>query len=293
MPNVGEYRGVTIYYQEDRDRYRMWYTDNKGKKKPAYGKTKELVKANYDKIQEDLRKGLYIANMPDTLLKLMNQMIDAQEEDGDLKQNSINRKRDTANIVREHIKCCRKPIKRITEDDLNEDLKKLPKIKKFIQCRNQEEYRFSQSYLNQIHGLIKETFHYAVIKRKLTKELDLFEVEGRVKKPKANKATKEVKPFTRTECIKFLKQLNLEEQDKFIDIIKMQLLAGPRIGETLALINENIDLEERKIYIETSLTKDKDDKTVRGDTTKTPSRKTKLSSYIYFTRNYRTILQQE
>lgn len=293
MPNVGEYRGVTIYYQEDRDRYRMWYTDNKGKKKPAYGKTKDLVKANYDKIQEDLRKGLYIANMPDTLLKLMNQMIDAQEEDKDLKQNSINRKRDTANIVREHIKCCRKPIKRITEDDLNEDLKKLPKIKKFIQCRNQEEYRFSQSYIDQIYSLIRETFHYAVIKRKLTKELDLFEVEGRVKKPKANKATKEVKPFTRTECIKFLKQLNLEEQDKFIDIIKMQLLAGPRIGETLALINENIDLEERKIYIETSLTKDKDDKTVRGDTTKTPSRKTKLSSYIHVTRNYRTILQQE
>ncbi len=31
MPNVGTYRGVTIYYQEDRDRYRMWYTDNKGK----------------------------------------------------------------------------------------------------------------------------------------------------------------------------------------------------------------------------------------------------------------------
>lgn len=289
MPNVGEYRGVTIYYQEDRDRYRMWYTDNKGKKKPVYGKTKELVKTNYDKIQEDLRKGLYLANIPDTLLKLMNQMLDEQEEDKDLKQNSINRKRDTANIVREHIKCCRKPIKRITEDDLNENLKKLPKIKKFIQSRNQEEYRFSQSYLNQIYSLIRETFHYAVIKRKLTKELDPFEVEGRVKKPKSNKATKEVKPFTRAECIKFLKQIPLEEPSQILDIIKIQIM-GFRIGETLALINENIDIEERKIHIETSLTKDKDDKTVRGDTTKTPSRKTKLSPNIYIARNHRTIL---
>ena len=68
---------------------------------------------------------------------------------------------------------------------------------------------------------------------------------------------------------------------------------GFRIGETLALTNENIDLEERKIYIETSLTKDKDDKTVRGDTTKTPSRKTKLSLNIYITGNYRTVLQQK
>ena len=292
MPNVGTYRGVTIYYQEDRDRYRMWYTDNKGKKKPVYGKTKELVKANYDKIQEDLRKGLYLAKMPDTLLKLMTQMIDEQEEYKELKQNSINRKRDTLNIVREHIPCSKKIIRRITEDNLNEDLKKLPQMKKFIQSKNREEYRFSQSYLNQIHGLIKETFHYAVIKRKLTKELDPFEVEGRVKKPKANKATKEVKPFTRAECIKFLKQLTIEEPCQIIDIIKIQIM-GFRIGETLALTNENIDLEERKIYIETSLTKDKDDKTVRGDTTKTPSRKTKLSLNIYITGNYRTVLQQK
>lgn len=293
MPNVGEYRGVTIYYQEERDRYRMWYTDNKGKRKPAYGKTKELVKANYDKIQEDLRKGLYLTNMPDTLLELMTQMIDEQEEYKELKQNSINRKRNTLSIVRKYIPSSRKKIKRISEDDLNEDLKKLPKMKKFIQSKNREEYRFSQSYLDQIYSLIRETFHYAVIKRKLTKELDPFEVKGRVKKPKANKATKEVKPFTRAECIKFLKQLSIEEPSQFIDIIKIQLLMGPRIGETLALTNENIDLEERKIYIETSLTKDKDDKTVRGDTTKTPSRKTKLSPHIYIKRNYRTILQQE
>lgn len=292
MPNVGTYRGVTIYYQEDRDRYRMWYTDNKGIKKPVYGKTIELVKTNYDQIQEQLRKGLYLAKMPDTLLKLMTQMIDEQEEYKELKQNSINRKRDTANIIKEHIKCCKKPIQKITEDNLNEDLKKLPQMKKFIQSKNREEYRFSQSYLNQIYSLIRETFHYAVIKRKLAQELDPFEVKGRVKKPKANKATKEVKPFTRAECIKFLKQLSIEEPSQIIDIIKIQIM-GFRIGETLALTNENIDLEERKIYIETSLTKDKDDKTVRGDTTKTPSRKTKLSSNIYITRNYRTLLQQE
>lgn len=272
MPNVGTYRGIAIYYQEDRDRYRMWYTDNKGKKKPVYGKTKELVKTNYDKIQEELRKGLYIANMPDTLLKLMNQMIDEQEEDKNLKQNSINRKRDTANIVREHIKCCRKQIKRIKEDELNEDLKKLADMKKFVQSKNKYEYRFSQSYIDKIYSLIRETFNYAVIKRKMTKEQNLFEVEGRVKKPKSNKATKEIKPFTRQECIKFLEQLNKEEPSQIIDIIKIQLL-GFRIGETLALINENIDIEERKIYVETTLTKDKEDKSVRGDTTKTPSGK--------------------
>lgn len=273
MPNIGTYRGIAIYYQEARDRYRMWYTDDKGRKKPVYGKTRKQVEDNYDKLQEDLRKGLYIANMPDTLLKLMNQMIDEQEEDKNLKQNSINRKRDTANIVREHIKCSRKRIQKIKEDELNEDLKKLADMKKFVQSKNKYDYRFSQSYINKIYSLIRETFNYAVIKRKMTKEQNLFEVEGRVKKPKSNKATKEVKPFTRQECIKFLEQLNKEEPSQIIDIIKIQLLSGLRIGETLALINENIDIEERKIYVETTLTKDKKDKSVRGDTTKTPSGK--------------------
>lgn len=272
MPNVGTYRGVAIYYQEDRDRYRMWYTDNKGNKKPAYGKTKELVKANYDKIQEELRKGKYIANMPDTLLKLMYEMLEEKGEDRDLKDNSLNRNYDTAKIIEKYIKCNRKPIQKITADNLNEELKKLPNMKKFIQSKNKEEYRFSQSYLDKIYSLIREVFHYAVLKEKLTKEKDPFEVEGKVKKPKANKPTKEVKPFTRTECIKFLKQLSIEEPSQFIDIIKIQLM-GFRIGETLALTNEDIDLEENKIFIETSLTKDKDDKTVRGDTTKTPSGK--------------------
>jgi len=40
MPNVGKYRGVSIYYDTARDRHRMWYTDLKGKKRPVYRKGK-------------------------------------------------------------------------------------------------------------------------------------------------------------------------------------------------------------------------------------------------------------
>ncbi|MBR0491180.1 MAG: tyrosine-type recombinase/integrase [Clostridia bacterium] len=46
---------------------------------------------------------------------------------------------------------------------------------------------------------------------------------------------------------------------------------GLRIGETLGLTSENIDLEQNKIYIETTITKNKANRFVRGDTTKTPS----------------------
>lgn len=44
-----------------------------------------------------------------------------------------------------------------------------------------------------------------------------------------------------------------------------------RIGETLGLTSGNIDLEQNKIYIETTITKNKANRFVRGDTTKTPT----------------------
>lgn len=200
----------------------------------------------------------------------MNEMLDELEIDKELKDNSLNRKRDTAKIIEEFIKCSRKQIKNITADELNEELRKLPDIKKFVQSKNKEEYRFSTSYLNKIFSLIRQTFHYAVLKEVISKDLDPFEIEGKIKKPKSNKNTKIVKPFTREECIKFLEELNKYEH-KFIDILRIQLFAGLRIGETLGLTSENIDLEQNKIFIETTLTKNKSNKFVRGDTTKTPT----------------------
>jgi integrase len=234
MANAGKYRGISIYYETSRNRYRMWFTNDKGLRKPVYGKNKEQVKENYDKIQEALRKRIYLDNVPDTFNKLMKEMLQEQEEDRELKDNSLNRKHDTAKIVSQFMKCSSKPIKNISADELNKELKKLSDIKKFVQSKNKEEYRFSQSYLNKIYSLIKEVFHYAVLKEKLSKELDPFEVEGKVKKPKANKLTKVVKPFTRGECIKFLEQLNKENHEA-IDILRIQLFGGLRIGETLRL----------------------------------------------------------
>ena len=65
-------------------------------------------------MQEKLRKGTHIINKPDTFIKLMNEMLDELEIDKELKDNSLNRKRDTAKIIEEFIKCSRKQIKNIT-----------------------------------------------------------------------------------------------------------------------------------------------------------------------------------
>ena len=222
MANAGKYRGVSILYDENRNRYRMWYTDSNGKKKPVYGRTKDELKNNYDNVQEKLRKGTYIANKPDTFIKLMNDMLEELEIDKELKDNSLNRERDSAKIIEEFIPCSKKQIKNITADELNNDLRKLPNITKFVQSKDKEEYRFSQSYLNKIYSLIRRTYNYAIVKEKLSKDLNPFEIEGKIKKPKSNKDTKVVKPFTREECIKFLQEINKSEH-KFVDILKIQL----------------------------------------------------------------------
>lgn len=152
----------------------------------------------------------------------MNDMLNEIEIDKDLKDNSLNRERDTAKIIEEFITCSKKQIKNIKADELNDDLRKLPNVKKFVQSKNKEEYRFSQSYLNKIYSLIRRTYNYAVVKEKLLKDLNPFEIEGKIKKPKANKNTKVVKSFSRNECVKFLEELNKCDH-KFADILRIQL----------------------------------------------------------------------
>lgn len=55
------------------------------------------------------------------------------------------------------------------------------------------------------------------------------------------------------------------------DIYWCLILTGARIGEILALTTECVDLELNVLHIETSLTKDENDKTIIGKDTKTKS----------------------
>jgi len=85
----------------------------KAKNVQSIGKEKEDVKKNYDEVQEKLRRGTHIINKPDTFIKLMNDMLDELEIDKELKDNSLNRERDTAKIIEEFITCSKKQIKKL------------------------------------------------------------------------------------------------------------------------------------------------------------------------------------
>ncbi len=66
----------------------------------------------------------------------------------------------------------------------------------------------------------------------------------------------------------------LEKQEhKYKYIILLQLYTGMRIGEVLALSIKDIDYKNNTITISKTLTRDENDKTIMGDTTKTENSK--------------------
>ena len=56
---------------------------------------------------------------------------------------------------------------------------------------------------------------------------------------------------------------------KYKNIILLALYTGMRIGEILAITNDNINLKENTLIVERTLTRDKNDKVILGNTTKT------------------------
>ena len=74
------------------------------------------------------------------------------------------RKRRTAEII-SHTSFANKPIQKITADEIKKELNKFASMKK-----SNGDYKYSQSYLDKIFSVTKQTFFYAVDNDKLTLE---------------------------------------------------------------------------------------------------------------------------
>lgn len=127
---------------------------------------------------------------------------------------------------------------------------------------------YSDSVIGKDYGLLNATFIKAVRKKILS--LNPLDDKDEFRKPKSKIKNEKIRAFT------------LSEQKKFIDTIKqtenkykyawlLMLTIGLRPGECYALDIEDINLENKKIHIRNSLTKNKDNKIIIGDKTKTYS----------------------
>lgn len=180
----------------------------------------------------------------------MDNMLDEQEDNRELKPGSMIRKRRTAELISQ-TKFASKRIQKITADEIKAELNRFADQKK-----PNGEFKYSQSYINKIFSVTRQVFSYAVDNDILLLEQSPFKTKTKVKKPKASKKTKKVTPLDLEETKSFLKQLSIET-DKYRDELMFVTTTGARPGEALAIKSKNCFLDEGIIKIEVSLTKDR------------------------------------
>lgn len=145
------------------------------------------------------------------------------------------------------------PIQKIKAKDIKDYLKTTTK--------------YANSTIEKIYQLLGQTFRRAVERNYIIKNPMLFE---EVKKPKSDKADKEVISLSIEEEKKLLEVLS-NQTSPYINIILLMLFTGMRIGEVLAIKLNDID--NNYIYVSQTMTRDKNDKTILGTKTKTSNSK--------------------
>lgn len=131
--------------------------------------------------------------------------------------------------------------------------------------------KYSNSVIGKIYGVVNNTFKRAV--RKNIIKYNFLDDKIEFYKPISDHKDKKVRGFTVDEQKKFIESImDKDNKFKYKYQFLLSLFSGMRIGEINALnINSDIDFQNKLIHVRRTLTKDKNDKTVMGDYTKTPN----------------------
>ena len=245
---VGNGEG-TLYKDKSLDLwvYQYYYNGKRKKIKQRKKESKREFMKRVTEIKSQLNTGAYIENNNITIYELGLELIENK-----LKRNQIGEctyRRDIQTL--EHLRKSNLKDKRIQKANFIE-------LQEFLNSK----IRYSSSLINKIYILLNNIFSEAIKRGYIIRN-----PMNNVKKPKSQKQDKKVEAFSLEEQEKFIQQLSLGE--KYRDIFIIALYTGMRMGEILALKTKDIDFTNKEIHIKRTLTKDKKDKTIIGDTTKT------------------------
>ena len=124
---------------------------------------------------------------------------------------------------------------------------------------------YANSSIDKIYRLIKKAFDIAYSDKLI--QYNIMQNIG-LKKPKSQIKEKKVEALTLEEQKKLEDVLN-STNSKYNDILLLQLFTGMRMGEVLGLKRGDINLKENTICIQRTVTQDKYNKPILGDSTKT------------------------
>ena len=223
-------------------------TEGKNIRKSVYGKTQKEVLNKLNEIKYKMNNDMYIEKNGIELVKIMEDIREEKLASNTISGGQYARLKWTINKIK-NSKIGNMKIQDITKDDIQEFLNSIKDFKKIYE-------QFVQAYRRaEIKKYISYNPMYEVIK------------------PKSNKQTKVVEALNinvQKEFTQYLNKVSIENEP-YKNIFLIQMYMGLRIGEVLALSKENIDLENKLLYVKRTLTNDKEFAIILGNKTKTYS----------------------
>ena len=249
----------TIYYSEKLNKWVGQFTvgrksDGKINRKSVYGNTRKEVKEKITKALADIQNNTYIDKVDITLYELAKEIIEDKKSSNEVSDATYKRLEYTLGYIK-NSNIANLSIQKITPKQ----------IKDFLNGMTS----YSNSVLQKIFQLLNQTFRRAVDRNYIIKNPMLAE---EVKRPKSDKLDKEVVSLSIEEEKKLINALSLENKE-YKNIILLMLFTGMRVGEVLAIKMSDINFNENNLYVNATLTRDKNDNTILGNTTKTKSSK--------------------
>ena len=253
----------TIYFSQALNCYVAQYHEPSGKRKTLKQKKNEKVgefKSRFNKIITDINQGSYIEKSFDTCLSIIKNYVEQKHDDGITSDRTYIRDLGTINQLET---CCNnwinKPIQKVSAFDIEQSKKSI------------REY--ANNTIDKIWRFINVIFKIGISRRKII--YNPMDDETLVK-PISKKANKQVEALTQEEESKLLEVLSKSPNKQYNNIILLQLYTGARIGEILALSKDCINLKNNSITIYRTITRNKNDKVILGQHTKTYCKKTGL-----------------
>lgn len=246
----------SIYYSEKLNRWVAQYTvgvkqNGSINRKSVYSKTRKEVSKKLTEALNSVQTGKYIQKSSITLIEIIK---------------NICEKKLMANIISEgHYARMKYTIKSIEKGNIaNIPIQELKsyQIQEFLN----NNINYSDSCIKKLYQLINQACKNAIDNDYINKN-----PMNNVIKPKSVKLTKKVEALTIDEqriLSKYLFNSKIEKE-RYKNVFLIQMYMGLRISEALALNKNNIDFENKILYVNKTLTRDSNFKVIMGKHTKT------------------------
>ena len=246
----------TIYYIESMKKWIGQVTlgkdrDGKQIRKSLYGNTRKEVKDKMDSLQREMQTGKDVSNVL-SIVDIAQEIRELKYNSNSIKRASYIRLGETIDIMQKLLPFANIPIQNVTRSIIN--------------SQSQELTSYFQSVITKVWQQLQGAFNEAVIRNIVDK--NPFELKGYLMKPKSSKPTKKIDALTVDEEKRFIKELD-KGYDDYTIVFYIAIYTGMRISEILALKREDIDFENKKIYVRKTLSHVEKGRILLENTTKT------------------------